>query len=236
MPIAQHLQNTLSKIYATITKCSIQDGFYFNAIQSSLAQGLPFKMKFPYYETTVSAQGSQTMSMRTDIQSDSIDMCFFSFMHSSANSKQTVDKDTQHYSEPTNSHKYLRRSLQDVTGLQFNVNGMTIPSYTMDKPAIYNQLLNDLGVSNDRDGGFHFLVTVSAYNWSHYFGMATLSLHHPTANGDLISGLTSEGTPVQLSIDVQSTNASGANWVGVLTVQSTRVIECYSGRNIVLIR
>jgi hypothetical protein len=45
---------TLSTIYAIISKCSIQDGFYFNAVQSSLAQGLPFKIKFPYYETTMS--------------------------------------------------------------------------------------------------------------------------------------------------------------------------------------
>ena len=193
-------------------------------------------MKFLYYETTISAEGSQTMSMRTDIQSDSIDMAFFSFMHSSANSKQTTNKDVSRYSEPTNSHKYLNRSLQDVTGLQFNVNGQTIPSYTMDKPAIYNKLFSDLGCKNDRDGCFHKLVSVSAYNWSHYFGMATLSLNHPTANGDLISGLSSEGTPVSLSIDVQSTGASGSNWVGVLTVQSCRVVECYSGRNIVLIR
>ena len=116
-------------------------------------------MKFPYYESTVSQEGSQTMSMRTDIQSDSIDMAFFSFMHSSQNSKQTNAKDVSRYSEATNSHKYLNRSLQDVTGLQFNVNGMTIPSYTMDKPAIYNQLLGDLGCKNDRDGGFHKLVT-----------------------------------------------------------------------------
>ena len=227
---------TLSKICATITKCSIQDGFYFNAIQSSLAQGLPFKLRFPYYESTISQEGPQTMSMRTDIQSDSIDMVFFSFMHSSANAKQTTNKDVSRYSEPTNSHKYLNRSLQDVTGLQFNVNGMTIPSYTMDKPAMYNQLLSDLGCKNDRDGGFNSLVTVSSYNWSHYFGMATLSLHHPTANPDLISGLSSESTPCQISVDCQSTGASGTNWVGVLTVQSTRLVECYSGRNIILIR
>ena len=163
-------------------------------------------------------------------------MAFFSFMHSSANAKQTTVKDVNRYLEQTKSHKYLQRSLQDVSGLQFNVHGMTIPSYTMDKGAIYNQLWNDLWCSNDGDGGFHQLVTVSAYNWSNFFGMATLSLNHPTANGDLISGLSSEGTPVQISIDVQANNASGNKWVGVLTVQSTRIVECYSGRNIVLIR
>jgi hypothetical protein len=65
--------------------------------------------------------------------------------------------------------------------------------------------------------------------------MATLSLHHPTANGDLISGVASEGTPMQISVDVQSTGGS-TNWVGVLTVQTTRVVECYSGRNIILVR
>ena len=65
--------------------------------------------------------------------------------------------------------------------------------------------------------------------------MATLKLHHPTADGDLISGVASEGTPMSISVDVQSTNAT-AGWVGVLTVQSTRVVECFSEKNIVLIR
>ena len=80
-------------------------------------------MKFPYHETTVSAYGSQNMSMRTDIQSDSIDMKFLGFMHSSATSKQTTVKTVNRHLEQTNSHKYLQRSLQDVNGVQFNVNG-----------------------------------------------------------------------------------------------------------------
>ena len=112
----------------------------------------------------------------------------------------------------------------------------TIPSYTMDKVAIYNQLFNDLGCSNDRDGGMHFLVTTSAYNWANYFGDATNSLNRPTSVGNLVSGLSSEGTPVHLSVDVESTNAFGTNWVGVLTTQTTRIVECYSGRNMVLFR
>ncbi|KAJ1464031.1 hypothetical protein T484DRAFT_3648471 [Baffinella frigidus] len=226
----------LSKIYGTITKISINDGYYHTAIQSALAQGLPFKFKFPYYETAVSKDGPMTMSMRTDLQSDSIDMAFFSFCHSSANSKQTATKTVNRYLEATNSHMYLQRSLEDVTALQWNVNGMNIPAYSMDKASIYNNLLNDLGCSNDRDGGMHELVTKNAYAWAQNFGMATLSLHHPTGDGSLISGLSSEGTPVSISIDVQSTNASGNDWVGMLTVQSCRVVEVYAGRNVVLVR
>ena len=82
----------------------------------------------------------------------------------------------------------------------------------------------------------HELVTKNAYNWARYFGMATLSLHHPSDDGSLISGLSSEGTPVQISVDVQSTNSSGNAWVGVLTTQSTRVVEIYAGRSVVLLR
>ena len=66
--------------------------------------------------------------------------------------------------------------------------------------------------------------------------MATLSLHHPSGDGSLISGLASERTPIQISVDVQSTNASENAWVGVLTTQSTRVVEIYAGRNVVLLR
>ena len=79
----------------------------------------------------------------------------------------------------------------------------------MDKDAIHNQLLHDLGLNNDRDKGVHDPRTVNSYNWGFCFGMATLSLHHPNGDGSLISGLSSEGTPVQLSVDVQITNASG---------------------------
>ncbi|KAJ1463945.1 hypothetical protein T484DRAFT_3649126, partial [Baffinella frigidus] len=65
---------TLSGIYATMTKVSINDGFYFASIQSALAQNLPFKMCFKNFETATSKSGNQTMNMRTEIQSDSVDL------------------------------------------------------------------------------------------------------------------------------------------------------------------
>ena len=39
---------------------------------------------------------------------------------------------------------------------------MNIPAYSMDKGAIYSQLLNEFGLNNDRDGGIHDLMTVNS--------------------------------------------------------------------------
>ncbi|KAJ1464033.1 hypothetical protein T484DRAFT_1758394 [Baffinella frigidus] len=151
------------------------------------------------------------------------------------NYKQTVAKDSTQYEAKTNTHKYFTRSLEDVTGLSFNVNGQNIPNYVMNKGDIYNQLLNDLALSNDRDGGIFELIVTNAFDQAKYFGVATISLHHPTAEGSMITGLHSEGTPIQISVECQSANNS-SDWTGVLTVMSTRVVECYSGPNIILIR
>ena len=224
---------TLASIYATMTKVSINDGFYYASIQSALAQNLPFKMCFKNFDTATSKSGNQTMNMRTEIQSDSVDLAWFSFMHT--NYKQTVALGNVQYEPKTNTHKYFTRSLQDVTGLSFNVNGQNIPNYVMNKADIYDKLLNDLALSNDRDGGIYSLITTNAYDQAKYFGVATCALHHPTAEGSMLSGLSSEGVPISLSLDVQSTNATN-DWTGVLTVMSSRIIECYSGRNIILIR
>jgi hypothetical protein len=223
----------LSGIYATLTKVSINDGFYFASIQSALAQNLPFKMCFKHFETATSKSGNQTMNMRTEIQSDCVDLAWFSFMPT--NYKQTISKDSVMYEVKTNTHNYFTRSLEDVTGLSFNVNGQNIPNYVMNKSDIYDKLLNDLALSNDRDGGIYDLVTTNAYDQAKYFGVATCALHHPTAEGSMLSGLSSEGVPVQISVDVQSTNATN-DWTGVLTVMTSRVVECYSGRNIILVR
>jgi hypothetical protein len=223
----------LSDIYATMTKVSINDGFYYASIQSALAQNLPFKMAFKNFETATSKSGNQSMNMRTEIQSDSVDLAWFSFMHT--NYKQTIAAANTQYEAKTKNHKYFTRSLQDVTGLSFNVNGQNIPNYVMNKADIYDKLLNDLALSNDRDGGIYDLITTNAFDQAKYFGVATCALHHPTSEGNLISGLSSEGTPIAISVEVQSDNTS-SDWTGVLTVMSSRIVECYAGRNIVLIR
>ena len=106
----------------------------------------------------------------------------------------------------------------------------------MNKGDIWNQLLNDLGVAGDRDGGMYEMITNNAIDQSAYFGVATCALHHPTGGENLISGLSSEGTPIQISVDVQSSEVSNEQWIGCLTVMSSREIEVYAGRNLVLIR
>ena len=228
---------TLSDIYATVSKVQINDGFYYSALQSGLAAGLPFKMMFYHFDSSTSSQaGNQTMSMRTEIKSDSVDLAFFSFMfHSSAAKQTTLNTDVK-YLTKTNTHAYLKRSLEDVNQLTFNINGQKFPNYAMNKKEIWNQLVNDLGIANDRDGGIYDLITTNATNQGKYFGVATCALHHPTAEGSLISGLSSEGTPIQISVDVQSSETSKEQWIGCLTVMSTRVIEVYAGRSFVLIR
>jgi hypothetical protein len=223
----------LSNIYATMTKVAINDGFYYASIQSALAQNLPFKMTFKHFDSGSSKSGNQTMNMRTEINSDSVDLAWFSFMHT--NYKQTIAAANTQYEAKTKNHKYFTRSLQDVTALSFNVNGQNIPNYVMNKADIYDKLLNDLALSNDRDGGIYDLITTNAFDQAKYFGVATCALHHPTSEGALISGLASSGTPIQISVEVQSDNTS-TDWTGILTVMSSRVVECFAGRNIVLIR
>ena len=72
----------------------------------------------------------------------------------------------------------------------------------MNKGDIYNQLLNDLALSTDCDGGVFDKVTTNAYNQAKYFGVATVASNHPTGEGSLISGLSSEGTPLSISVEV----------------------------------
>jgi hypothetical protein len=64
--------------------------------------------------------------MRTEIQSDSVDLAWFSFMPT--NYKQTIALANVQYEAKTKNHKYFSRSLEDVTGLSFNINGQNIPN------------------------------------------------------------------------------------------------------------
>ncbi|KAJ1464477.1 hypothetical protein T484DRAFT_3644741, partial [Baffinella frigidus] len=98
---------TLSGIYDTLTKVAINDGFYFASIQSALAQNLLFKMCFKNFETATSKSGNQTMNMRTEIQSDSVDLAWFSFMPT--NYKQMITANSTQYEAKTKNHKYFTR-------------------------------------------------------------------------------------------------------------------------------
>lgn len=232
---------TLSDISMTLDKISIDDGVYWQTHEQALASGLPFEFKFNNFHTIEGQSGGKSITLRTEVQSGSVDMAFFSF-HPAAET-QTLTTTDNAYNASLNNHQYFQRSLANITGLQWSVNGEMRPQYKMKLNEVYNNLLTDFEIKLDRDGGINEKIA-NKYVWENYFAVATCKLSHPDAGAGWISGTSSEGVPLSISITTEASadasitplDAAETDWVPEMTVMTTNVLQAYAGRNIVLIK
>jgi len=231
---------TLSDISMTLDKISIDDGVYWQTHEQALASGMPFEFKFNNFHTIEGQAGSKTMTLRTEIQSGSVDMAFFSF-HPVVETQSTTATEKA-YNAALNNHQYFQRSLGNITGVQWSVNGEQRPQYKMKLHEVYNNALTDFEIKLDRDGGISEKIATK-YVWEHYFAVATCKFSHPMDGSGWVSGTSSEGVPLSISITTDCSNdtsvtplGDATQWVPEMTVMSTNVLQAYAGRNIVLIK
>mgnify|MGYP001586986073 CR=1 FL=1 len=231
---------TLSDISMTLDKISIDDGVYWATHEQALASGMPFEFKFNNFHTIEGQSGGKTMTLRTEIQSGSVDMAFFSFHP--ADEIQPTGATDKAYNVSLNNHQYFQRSLANITGLQWSVNGEARPQYKMKLHEIYNNALTDFEIKLDRDGGISEQIA-NKHTWENYFAVATCKFSHPMDGTGWVSGTSSEGVPLSISITTDCSNDSSITplgnkqaWVPEMTIMTTNVLQSFAGRNIVLIK
>ena len=230
----------LSDISMTLDKISIDDGVYWQTHEQALASGMPFEFKFNNFHTIEGQASGKTMTLRTEIQSGSVDMAMFSF-HPVIETQSTTAA-AKAYNADLNNHQYFQRSLGNITGVQWSVNGEQRPQYKMKLNEVYNNALTDFEIKLDRDGGIYDKID-NRYVWEHYFAVATCKFSHPMDGSGWVSGTSSEGVPLSISVSTECSNDSSitplgaaTQWVPEMTVMTTNVLQAYAGRNIVLIK
>jgi len=243
----------LNNIYMTISKCTIDDGVYFQSVASALQSGMAWTFLFNHYQATTGTLCNKNTSMRYEVSGKSIDMALFTFYHNDRANTTTMRKTFDTELEPNNSvstriasnagnigifgSRYFIRNGDNIDRVSFQVNGERLPMYDMTLADCCQNLLIDFGTNNDLLGGVYDGMNSSYMNWYKNFFLASCRLNHLSADTDKwVSGFDTSGTPLVLQVDVSATdpNNLGNVFLPWLCVSSSRVVKVYAGRQIVL--
>lgn len=248
----------LSQVYATIKKCSIDDGVYFASVASALQAGIPFEYKYNHFQTTKSNLTDGNLTMRYEIMSNSVDLALMTFynnadretfgeMVDSVNlaANGATDIIPQNVLAPKCSGKtlalagkqssfstnYFRRIGTHVDTTKFFINGERLPQYDMKNPQCFNQSLIDFGIHDDTANGIFW--GINSYDaWQKYYWIASARLSHVCNDDTFVSGFNANGVPLTLSVETTATAAAGNDKIGQLFVMTSEVLQVYAGRQV----
>ena len=249
---------SLTNVFATIKKCQIDDGVYFQAVAAGLSAGIPFEYKFNHFQNTKSNDTTGNLTLRYEVMSNSVDMALLTFYDSDYNTVGDLPNienlggvSGDFYAEeyPATSaltaanvgkkncycSKYFKRFGNHIDNTRFYVNGERIPQYDMKNPQVYNQSLIDFGIADDVSSGIYYGIN-SYKSWEQNYWVATARLSHVCNDDSFISGYNANGVPLTLSVETTAIAANPAinpaNYIAQLWIMTTEVMQVYSGRQL----
>ena len=248
----------LDKVYATIKKCSIDDGVYFASVASALQAGIPFEYKYNHFSTTKSGLTNGDLTMRYEIMSNSVDLALLTFYDSNnreefgeipsaaalgfnANATGIVPNNVVAPNVSGKclalagkmscfSTKYFQRVGSHIDTTKFFINGERLPQYDMKNPQCYNQSLIDFGIHDDTANGIFWGIN-SYESWEQNYWIASARLSHVCNDDTFVSGFNANGVPLTLSVETTSP-LPAVDKIGQLFVMTTEVLQVYSGRQV----
>lgn len=256
----------LDDIYATITKCTINDDIYYKAIQTALDSQIPFSFKYKHYESILgNSTTTQDTNLRFEVSGGSIDLILFTFYDNAylnnvgllggmTDAQQgaqflSLDQATPGKvgADGTDSYWALRGAKSSFTSqffnrvgtyvknVQFTINGENVPSDALTQQDVYKQLLVDFGHNVSIDNGINPAIN-STDTFRDNFWLASCRLDH-LCTENYISGFNTAGVPLNIQVKTTSTGnvPAGRNFTPHLIVEMTKILEIYSGRNVIKI-
>lgn len=247
----------LSQVYATIKKCSIDDGVYFASVASALQAGIPFEYKYNHFQTTKSNLTDGNLTMRYEIMSNSVDMALMTFYEDdrevfgeipdaellASNGDSDIIPNgvlapncsgkTLALSGKSScfSTKYFRRIGGHVDTTKFYINGERLPQYDMRNPQCYNQSLIDFGIHDDTANGIFWGIN-SYDSWQKNYWVASARLSHVCNDDTFVSGFNANGVPLTLSVETTALAGALNNKQAQLFVMTSEVLQVYAGRQV----
>lgn len=70
---------TMNNIYMTVSKCTIDDGVYFESVANALRSGLAWSFLFNHYSVITGNVGNKNTTLRYEVSGKSVDMALFTF-------------------------------------------------------------------------------------------------------------------------------------------------------------
>lgn len=244
---------SLANVYATIKKVHIDDGVFYQTVATALQSGIPFQYMFNSFNSTKSNQTTGELTIRHEITSGSVDMALMTFYDMNGHICTTlpgidnIGQDATAFPKKgatelalggkrsSFSSNYFRRKGDEISKTQFHINGEPAPLYAMDNEQVFDKLLQDFNKHDSIDDGIYpGINSIEAFN--EYYWVASLRLSHVSGETGWVSGLDCRGIPA--TIECKTTATAGANndKIGMLTIISTNVLQCFAGRQLNLIK
>lgn len=245
---------SLEKIYATIKKVSIDDGVFFSSIATALSSGIPFTYMFHNFQQTKTNATTGDYTLRMEATSSSCDLALFTYYH---DDHSLVDElpdllnfviDGQTTFPNTNAlglassgiencfcSRYFRRIGDEIATTKFFVNGERLPMYDLDNALVFDKLLQDFNKHDSTDDGIYPGIN-SFKSFVNNYWVASCRLSHVSGEPGWVSGFNANGVPITLEVQTTQTAGAATNKIGQLWLMTTQVMQCYSGRQINIIK
>jgi hypothetical protein len=130
---------------------------------------------------------------------------------------------------------YFKRIGDEIATTKFFVNGERMPMYDLDNALVYDKLLQDFGKHDSTDDGI-FPGINSFKSFEKNYWVASCRLSHVSSEAGWISGYNANGVPITLEVQTTARAGAGADKIGQLWLMSSQVMQCYSGRQINIIK
>lgn len=192
---------TLDDLFFTVDVVSIDDGVYYAAKNSYLAQGGVFEMPFDnWYSSLFSTGGTFQQSSRFSVATQSLDFLCAGFPAKRAFSSNVTAIDQT---------EYFKYDASGINDWQFLVNNVAIPQYRPSRDDCYALTLNALNLTQDTLGGIDSKIT-SAGVWNSNCWVASVRMDHPCAPDErYISGVSTSGTNAQIEFNSTADTSVG---------------------------
>lgn len=245
---------SLEKIYATIKKVSIDDGVFFSSIATALSSGIPFTYMFHNFQQTKTNATTGDYTLRMEATSSSCDLALFTYYYSDHDlindlpdvANIVIDGETEYPktgamgmitagTENCFCSRYFKRIGNEIATTKFFVNGERLPMYDLDNALVFDKLLQDFNKHDSTDDGIYPGIN-SFKSFVNNYWVASCRLSHVSGEPGWVSGFNANGVPITLEVQTTQTAGAATNKIGQLWLMTTQVMQCYSGRQINIIK
>lgn len=213
----------LNDLYFTCDCVSIDDGVYYAAKNSYLANGGVFEMPYSnWYSSLFSTGGTYQQSSRFSVATGSLDMLIAAFPKGRVFGSNVA---------ATDNTEYFTYDASGLADYQFLINNVAIPQYRPKRDDAYALTLNAFNLTQDTLGGIDSKIT-SADVWNSNFWVASARLDHPCDPDErFISGISTLGTNAQIEFNsTQDSVGTQSVPYTLLFAKTTAVLRVGAGK------
>lgn len=245
---------SLEKIYATIKKVSIDDGVFFSSIATALSSGIPFTYMFHNFQQTKTNATTGDYTLRMEATSSSCDLALFTYYHDDHDlisdlpdvDNLVIDGEPDYPkasalglasggTENCFCSRYFKRIGNEIATTKFFINGERLPMYDLDNALVFDKLLQDFNKHDSVDDGIYPGIN-SFKSFVNNYWVASCRLSHVCGEPGWVSGFNANGVPITLEVQTTQTAGAAVDKIGQLWLMTTQVMQCYSGRQINIIK